>query len=65
MPPAWAAVLEASLGLFVQVQLGRGSPQTRNDLRFTLRHFPEHFTIELLVSPWRRVERLAGAGGIG
>jgi hypothetical protein len=48
MPPVWAAVLEASLELFVQVQLlGKGSPQTRNDLRFTLRHFPKHFTIEL------------------
>ena len=49
LPQAWADAMCAALELFKRIQFGgHGSKETRHTLLFTLRHYPDQYTIEVL-----------------
>lgn len=49
LPQAWADAMCAALDLFEGIQFGgHGSKETRHTLLFTLRHYPNQHTIEVM-----------------
>ena len=49
LPPAWTTALCAALELFDEMRAGGlGSVRTRNDLVYTLRHYPDRMTIRTM-----------------
>ena len=60
--PVWTTAFVDALALFDQLRIdGLGSPRTCNDLRYTLRHFPDTMTVNAMartrwMQEWLRPE---------
>ena len=49
LPQVWTGAMCAALELFERIQFsGLGSEETRHTLLFTLRHYPNQYTIEVM-----------------
>lgn len=65
LPHDWAGALCGSRNLFIELQAsGQGSVETSQQLRYTMRHFPEHWEIGAMeqatsLNAWFQPEGLA------